>query len=681
MKTKFKNLFSPLKVRGVVFPNRIFLSPQGHSPKHRHPSSFDSEYDCGMMFYDKSQGGFGAAEISYATHNIIDGDYEKLSRDQIRELQSMCTQTGAKCGTSVGSFMSFRNYKDNADLVARTYEIKVKGGTPKGAPTQINLPPGTIVNRIQYRASDGVWDGISCFEMPKEMIFASIEETKEAARVAMKYDFDFVSLAGLAFGGTLSSFIAEKQNHRADEFGGSAENRCRYPLMMLQAIREVVGPNVPIVTTLSPSIRDERAADLSQTPDEMIDFLKRAQGLLDVAIFASGMDTTNLWNSNVFHCGTIFQPKAQELEFSKRVKQEAPEIICVPRGGMNEPEVMEEILANGWADAVCIGRQFVADPYWPKKTLENRTEDIIPCIRCDHCYHSATDHHLLSCSVNPRLFRERRVPLKESLAEKSKHLVVIGGGPGGCRAAITAAERGHRVTLIEKTDSLGGLLKHAVYDNHKTDLVRYVNYLKIQVAKHDNIEVLYNTTATPKMVEKMDPDAVLVAIGAEPKIPEIKGIEKAREAVDCWEHQKEISRKVVIIGGGQIGAELCLQLAETGHQVTVISHSDELATSGHFFYKIGLQHALQDVEDNWKALFRCSCQEVRDNGVIYVDGEGKEHFEEADTVIYAGGLRSRREEAQAFYGIADQTAMVGDCNRVGKVLQANTEAYFFAHNL
>lgn len=674
MKNHFPHLFSPLKVRDVVFPNRIFLSPQGHSPKHRHPSSYESDYDAGMMFFDKSRGGFGACEITGGF--VVDGKYEKYSRDQIRELQSMAVQTGAKVGTGL---MTMIRYEDDPNLKPQRHEIYVKGGIPKGAPSEIGAAPGMPHHRIQYRASNGVWDGEDCYEMPRDYMEKILESVRVSAKAAMDFGFDYISI-NMGHGGALMSFLSAKENHRTDEFGGSIENRCRFPLMVFQAARDVVGPKVPIVSTLGASLYDSRSADLSQTPDEVAEFLKRAQGLLDICILSSGMDTTNMWNSNVFHCGTIFQQKEQELAFSMRMKKEAPEMIMVPRGGFNEPEKMEQAIANGWADAVCVGRQFVADPFWPKKALEGREEDIVPCIRCDHCYHSATDHNLLMCSVNPRLFRERRVPYHLEKAEVLKKLVVIGGGPGGCRAALTAAERGHDVTLIEMSDSLGGQLKHAKYDNHKEDLDRYMRYLRVQIAKSP-VKVMYNTKATPEMVRSMDPDAVVIAIGAEPLIPRIPGIENAVEATDIYTHQEDVGKRVVMVGGGCVGSELALNLAEHGHHVTIIEMGDELATQGHFFYKIGLQHAMQDVEGNWEAKLQCTCKEILPNGVRYTDKDGAEHFVEADTVISAVGMKPRRQEAQSFYGIAPQTMMLGDCDRVGKILQANRDAHFFAANL
>lgn len=675
MNTKYPHILSPLKVRGVMFQNRIFVTPTGHSPSHKHPSSWDSIYDNGLLFYDKSLGGAAAYGVDYVTNIIKDGKYEKLNRDHIRELMSMATQSGGRVGT--GTHVHVKPY-ENPDLKPVTSDVKVTGWLPHGAPGQINWPQGTVVSNYVYRASDGVWNGLSCFEMPETMMMEIIEKIKEKAKVAMDFGFDYISWSLQEY----SSFLSAKQNHRTDQYGGSIENRCRFMLMQLRAIREVVGEQVPIVCTVDYSLRDERSADLSHTPEETLEFIRlaHAEKLMDICILMTGMDTENLWDSNVYHCGTIFQKKETELEYAKLVKKTFPDLIVVPRGGWNEPEKMEEAIANGWCDGIMVGRQFVADPFWLKKVIENREEDIVPCIRCDHCYHSATDHNLLCCSVNPRLFRESRVPLKLEKAPRSKNVVIIGGGPGGCKAAITAYDRGHSVTLIEKSDSLGGALKHSPYDNHKSDLVRLMNYYRVQVEKR-NIKVLYNTTATVEMVKEMQPDALVIAIGAEPIKPRIQGIENAYEATDIYTHQKDVGDKVILVGAGCVGSELALTLAENGKHVTMIDMNDEIATEGHFFYKLGLKHALLDVEDNWEMYLESKVNEIGKDYVCFTDKDGNQKKVSGDTVIYACGMRSKSEEAMSFYGIAPETAMIGDCKRVGKVLQANTEGYFFAADL
>ena len=675
-KTNFPNLFSPLRVRGVMFPNRIFLSPQNHSPRHRHPSSYESDYDAGMAFFDKTQGGFGACSIQCGPI-MPDGKIEKYARDQIRELMSMATQTGAKVGANVAPY-EFKMPKpgDPKPEYVKPQYVEIEGGTPKGQPEEGgNIPMGE-----NYRASDGMWDGYPCYEMPIEQIKKSLETVKTAAKAAKDFGFDYVEVGGFAHGSNVLSFISAKENHRSDEYGGSIENRCKYPIEVITAVREAVGPDMPICITISDTLCDERSANLSHTKDEMIELLKRLQGILDIVIISSGMDTTNLWNENVFHCGTAFQKKNFTVDFSERMKKETPELIAIPRGGINSPAQCEELIASGKADGVCVGRAFVADPYWPKKAMFGHEDDIVPCIRCDYCYHSATDHNNLFCSVNPRLFRERRVPLEIEKSLEPKKVVVVGGGPAGCKAALTAAARGHEVILIEKSGEVGGQLKHAPYDNHKEDLDNYKKYLQVQIAK-SNVQTMFNTEATPELVRNLEPDALVVAIGATPIRPRIPGIELSREATEVYPHLDEVGHKVVIVGGGTIGAELALTLAEKGHDVTVVEMNDELATQGHFFYKQGLKHAILDVKNNYHPVLKTKCLEIRKDGVLVEREDGSQELLPADTVITALGLRSLKDQAFEFYGITPKTAAIGDCKRVARVMEATSEAYFFAMSI
>jgi|GEM_PF-150756 len=673
--TKYPLLFSPLRVRSIMFPNRIFLSPQNHSPRHRHPSSYDSLYDAGMMFFDKSQGGFGGCSLMCGPI-MPDGTIEKYSRDQLRELMSMAVQTGAKVGAGVSPFVfKLPVQGEKAKLELKPHYVEIEGGTPKGAPQE----GGDIPLMDNYRASDGMWDGYPCKEMPKEIIEKSIVEVRTAAKAAKQFGFDYIEVNGFAHGGAILSFLSAKENHRTDEYGGDIDGRCKYPLDVLKAVREEVGTDMPIMITISSQLYDQRSANLSHTEDEMIELLKRTQGILDMVIISSGMDTTNLWNENVFHCGTTFQKKNFTVDFSKRMKLETPELIAIPRGGINSPAQCEEILKNHWADAVCVGRAFVADPYWPKKAMYGHEDDIVPCIRCDYCYHSATDHMNLFCSVNPRLFRERRVPVEIEKSKEPKRVVVIGGGPAGCKAALTASARGHEVILIEKSNEVGGQLKHAPYDHHKEDLNNYKKYLQVQIAKSD-VQVMYNTVATPELVRNLNPEALAISVGAEPIRPNIPGIEFSREATEIYMHLDEVGKKVAIVGGGTIGAELALTLAEDGHDVTVIEMKDELAEQGHFFYKQGLKHAILDVKENYHYMLNTRCLAIKKDGVQVESKDGIQYIS-ADTVITALGMKSKREEALAFYGITPKTAVLGDCKRVARVMEATSEAYFFAMSI
>lgn len=679
MKNKYHRLLEPLKIRGLMFPDRVFYSSCGHSPTHKHPSSWDSTYDNGLIFYDKSLGGAAGLGVNYVTNIIEDGKFEKLTRDQIRELMSMAGQTGTKVGTGAHLMLFPLPGKDYSYLHPKTHEIKVDGWIPHGAPDQINWPQGMEVQKYVFRASDGVYDGVDCFEAPIDVMMGAIDRMCEKIKIAKEFGFEYFEVM---IGGGVASFLSAIENKRSDEFGGSLENRLRYPLMVLEAARKAAGEDTPVFLHMQISMMDFRSSKMSHTPDEALALVKAAyeKGYIDALIPMAGQDTENKWNERIFSVTTIFQPRNEHIDFCKKVKETCPGLTVIAHSAWNDPDEMEDAVEKGICDGVSLGRAAIADPFFVKKLQENRAEDIRPCIRCNQCLHCSTDHRYIACSVNPRLFREFRVPLEESKADIRKKVVIIGGGPGGCSAAIEAYDRGHDVTIIEKSDCLGGMLKHAPYDKHKTDLNRFRNYQKIQVEKR-NIKVLYNTTATPEMVASLKPDALIIAIGAEPIKPQIPGIENAKEAVSMYYHQNEIGHKVIMVGAGCVGAELTLQLAEDGHLVTMIDLHDEIATEGHFVYKQGLKHALLDVKDNWEAKLESRVIEIGKDYVKYLDKEGNKHSVTGDTIIYACGMRSRKEEAFGFYGIAPQTAMIGDCNRVGRVIQANTDGYFFAASL
>ena len=279
------------------------------------------------------------------------------------------------------------------------------------------------------------------------------------------------------------------------------------------------------------------------------------------------------------------------IEFAKQVKENCKVLVSVV-GAIMTPEEMEDIIASGKADAVMIGRQLIADPFFPRKILEGREEDIVPCLRCLYCYHIASEHNNVVCSVNPRFRRENRVPLKLEKVAHPKNVVVIGGGPGGMKAALTAEERGHKVILLEKSDRLGGQINVADFDKYKLDLRRYRDYLLAQMKKSE-VDVRFNTEATPETVKGLKPDALIIAVGAESILPGIPGIEHAVQAIDAYPKLEKIKGKIAVIGGGIIGSEIGLELAERGNMVHIIELTDTLNAQGNMLYRIAIRQHME----------------------------------------------------------------------------------------
>jgi thioredoxin reductase len=398
----------------------------------------------------------------------------------------------------------------------------------------------------------------------------------------------------------------------------------------------------------------------------------------------TGMDTYggtyNNYIGNIHAVTTAHFPHMYGIEFAARVK-EACQVPVSLVGGVLDPQEAEDAISSGKIDAVLVGRQLVADPYWPNKAQNGQDDDIIPCIRCGNCFHFTTQHKNVVCSVNPRFRRENRVPVKLEKAEKSLKVVVVGGGPAGCKAAVTASERGHQVILLEKDDKLGGLINTSDYGPLKQDLRRYRDYIVHQVEKHD-IEVRTNVEADRAYVEDLNPDALIIAVGADPVMPNIKGIDSkiVHHALDVYNEKMKLDGKVVIIGGGTVGCELAIEVAEDVDQVTIVEAEEKLALNANSTNRLSIEYFINK-HSNINSMVRNKCVEITDQKVT-LEGRlsGKTELE-ADHVIIAIGFKPRRALVESLYGITPDTFEAGDCERVGSVCEATNYSYFLAANL
>lgn len=340
------------------------------------------------------------------------------------------------------------------------------------------------------------------------------------------------------------------------------------------------------------------------------------------------------------------------------------------------PDEAERIIADGKADCVAMGRALLADPELPNKARTGRTNEIVPCLRCVSCYHVATEYFTRGCAVNPVFGRGDRVKSDLANPGPGKHVVIVGGGPAGLKAALTAVERNHRVTLFEKSGELGGLINVAEHEPRKIDLKNYKSYLIGRVL-NSNVQIHLNTEATPAMIKEMDPDTVIVAVGSVPDVPPIAGVDSPNvvQALDAYGKISTLGKKVVIIGGGEIGCELGLVTSEAGINTTVIEMTDQLAARGNLLYQNGLK-ILMEKEKNLSWKLETTCDEITDKGVTMIDKNGNEAFIPADSVILATGMKPLRDLAESFYGLVYDVKIIGDCVHPRKMDDAIHEGFF-----
>ncbi|MBQ9931005.1 MAG: FAD-dependent oxidoreductase, partial [Firmicutes bacterium] len=344
-------------------------------------------------------------------------------------------------------------------------------------------------------------------------------------------------------------------------------------------------------------------------------------------------------------------------------------------GGLNDPDQMEEIIASGKADIVEIARQSICDPYFAEKAFSGRADDITRCCRCFTCFYNYLGNRTFSCAFNPVVGNEREHKYAFPSTEPKK-VIVVGGGPGGMEAAITAADRGHDVTLYEKKDRLGGQLLSEEHIPFKKDMFRFVEVLEGRLVK-SGVKIVLNKELKPQELEEMEADVVILAVGAKPIIPNIPGIESSKVVTLDALHQDPpaIGQKVVILGGGLVGSECAVYLGGLGKDVTLVEMKETWSADAYPMHKKAIEVAMR--KSDIKIHVNTVAKEVTEEGLLCQGPDGEVLFA-ADTILLAAGMRADRETAEGFYNTAPRVYETGDCIRPGRVVDAVTVGYYRA---
>ncbi len=645
MVRKFPNLSSPITIGRVTFRNRMFSAPMGGTDI-TNDGCIGSK---STAFYElRGKGGAGAVTVSECmVHPKTDGSHAYHLDTSILNSLASATYT-ADAIRRHGAIPSIE--LSHSGMYAGTYM------TDKSRQHDMN----------QWGPSDTVRpDGVPVKALTKEMLAEITAAYGNVAGLAKRAGFEMLMIHG-GHGWLLNQFFSPYFNKRTDEYGGSLENRCRLAVEVLRAVREAVGPGFPIEFRLSGSELFDGGYDL----EEGIRIAQQIEPYIDLLHVSAGTYQRGFGDTHP----SMFKEHGCNVYLAAEIKKHVS-VPVATIGGLNDPQQMEEIIASGKADIVYMARALLADPFLPRKVMANKDEDIVKCLRCFTCMAERAATSTRRCTVNPLIGRElegSEIPK----APESKKVVVVGGGPGGLKAAHTAALRGHQVILMEKESELGGILKSEQALPFKHEMYE----LSVTFAKQcreAGVEIRLNTEAIKELVESEAPDAVIIAAGSRPLVLPIPGIDGKNVTIvnNYYLEKEKVGDEVVVLGGGLAGCEAAIHLAQEGKKVTIVEMRDELAPDANVRHRpllLKQMDGLVNVRTGLKGM------EVTPEGVICQDREGQQHLVKGSSVICALGQRARTDVVEALRDTAPYVAVIGDCAKVSTITNAVYQGYHAA---
>lgn len=507
------------------------------------------------------------------------------------------------------------------------------------------------------------------WETPRELTVPEIKDIVsafgDAALRVKKAGFDAVEIHG-AHGYLIQEFTSPFSNKRSDEYGGSLANRARFSVEIIKDVRSKVGPDFPIIYRMS----------VTELLDEGEGLTIADSRVLARMFEAAGVDLLHCSVGNYATIRYMLPPAAVPHAFSADYCEEIRKSVSIPVisvGRYNDPFIADAALCNEKADMICMARPSLADPFFPNKALAGSPEEIITCIGCQvGCVGNLYKLEPIQCTVNPRTGNEYE--FIDAPAQIKKKVTVIGGGPAGMEAAIAAAERGHEVTLYEKTGQLGGQWLLATVPPYKQELATFTVWQKLQLDKL-GVKVKLNTAYDPKYLQADKPDAIILATGASPVKPAIPGVDGANVcfANDLLASKVIVGDHAVVIGGGEVGCETAAYIASLAKKTAVFEMTAELSKEAESSTNYFLFDYL--TKRNAGLLTNAKVIEIKPDAIVYEKDGQKQEYTGISNVVLAVGSRSENELKGKLEGKVDKLVVVGDADKVAMGIDAITAGY------
>ena len=645
MKRKFPHLSSPITIGRVTFRNRMFSAPMGGTDITNDgcigPKS--------TAFYElRGKGGAAAVTVSECmVHPKTDGSHAYHLDTSILNSLAAATYT-ADAIHRHGAVPSLE--LSHSGMYAGTYM------TDKTKQHEMN----------QWGACDTVRaDGVKVKALTEDMIQEIVATYGQTAALAKRAGFGMIMIHG-GHGWLLNQFLSPYFNKRTDKYGGSLENRCRLAMEVLQSVREAVGSGFPIEFRMSGSELFEGGYDL----EEGVRIAQQLEPYIDLLHVSAGTYQRGFGDTHP----SMFKEHGCNVYLAAEIKKHVS-IPVATIGALNDPEQMEEIIASGKADIVYMARALLADPFLPRKIMENRDDEIVKCLRCFTCMAERAATSTRRCTVNPLIGREIEGNEVRPAVVKKK-VLVAGGGPGGLYAAYTAARRGHQVILCEKEAELGGILKSEQALPFKHEMYELTGTYE-KFARNAGVEIRLNTEVTAELAEKENADALIVAVGSTPLVPPIPGLDGENVVIvnDYYKQKEKVTDKVVVFGGGLAGCECAIHLGMEGKEVHLVEMRNELAPDANVRHRPLL---LKEIDKYVMVHTGCKGMEVTKEGIICETEEKEQILVPGTSVICALGQHSRTDIVDTLRDCAPYVAVIGDAGKVSTITNAVYEGYHAA---
>ncbi|MBB6445284.1 oxidoreductase [Bacillus benzoevorans] len=632
-----KNLFTPMKIGALEIPNRFVVPPMVTN----YCNSDGTTTERYISYYEaRAKGGWGliiteacAVDPRGRGFSFMAGLWNDSQIDSHRAL----TKNVHKYKTKI--FLQI--FHAGRQTSKKVMDMDPVAPSPIPCPVKMEMP----------------------HELTVEEIHDIVEKFGDSALRAKTAGYDGVEIHG-SHGFLIAEFMSSFSNKRTDQYGGCLSNRLRFPLEIIENVRSKVGPDFPVGFRIS--------AD---------EFVTGGNTIVDTRAMAPILENAGI---NVLHVSAgcyastdkFIPPSAVPHGNLTHLAAEMKKVVNIPVisvSRINDPMIAESLLAGGIADFVAMGRASLADPNLPRKTAESKFAEIRMCIGCEQgCLERLRADEPIRCLVNPKLGKEKELTIQP--AKEKKKVLVVGGGPGGMTAAIAAAEAGHEVSLFEKSDRLGGQFYLASIPPGKGEFASFIHWQINQMHKL-GVEVHLNTTATLHLIESKEPDEVIIATGAKPKVPHISGahLQNVIFSFDVLSGKEEADQNVVVIGGGSVGAETANYLANQGKNVTLVEVLPKIAID----YEPGpRKYLLEELADkNVTVLVNSRVHSIKYNGVSVESGGIDKIFIPADSVVLAMGAKSDRELASKLKDKSYHVSVIGDAIKIRKALEAIEEGY------